>query len=849
MFEVDDGTGQGTTPAEPESPAAASSPIADPIPGQASGARIEVRFIRGWFWRSIAVVGEVAVAFAARELVAHHQPRFAPFITFYPAVLLASLLDGVWAGATVTVLSTLVAQVYIFAPRGEFAVADPYDVLSLVIFLAFGISLSIVIELYHRNREMLAAWMVEEAVSRERRRLEEEQKLAQSIQAERQRLYDVLETLPSMVSLLRPDHHVAFANRSFREKFGQPGDRRCFEMRFGRSEPCENCETFLPLATGEPHQREVAFPDQTLMETFDFPFKDLDGTSLILEMGNDITVRRRVELELKKHQERLQELVTERTRQLETANARLAADIEELERARLRVAENRARLEAALSSMMDSVVITDADGNFLEFNDAFAALYRFKSKAECVRTFRAFTLLFEAYTAGGERLAEEMFPMRRALRGETGTNVEYGFRRKDTGESWIASLSFSPVRAENGVITGAVITARDVTEQKRAERELAEARLQAERIATQLRTIFDSVEERLYVCDRDGNTIMANGVARRTYGDTPVAPSVNEMPGVIDVFDLAGHPLAPPEWPISRVLRGERIHSLEVKVRFKAINQERILSCNGSAIRDQSGEILMAVLTSADITERIRTEEALRQSEKMALQREQFQALAERLRRAREEERTRVARDLHDQIGQILTAIKLDLTWMSRRLPQGNIEFQDRVKGTVGLINDGVQSVRRICSGLRPAVLDDLGLAAAIEWQAGEFASRTGIYCAVSVPGADLSLDSNTATDVFRIFQECLTNVMRHAQAGTVRIALNEEDGDLVLVVADDGKGFRESDLSGTLGFLGMKERAQVCGGYLEVSSTPGNGTTVTLRVPLHSARSRNSEYAHSDNR
>jgi signal transduction histidine kinase len=257
----------------------------------------------------------------------------------------------------------------------------------------------------------------------------------------------------------------------------------------------------------------------------------------------------------------------------------------------------------------------------------------------------------------------------------------------------------------------------------------------------------------------------------------------------------------------------------------------------------------MAVLTSSDITERLRTEKALRESEKMALQREQFQALAERLRRAREEERTRVARDLHDQIGQILTAIKLDLTWMSRRLPQGNDEFQDRMKGAIGLINDGVQSVRRICSGLRPAVLDDLGLAAAIEWQASEFASRTGIYCAVTVPAGDLSLDGDTATAFFRIFQECLTNVMRHAQAATVRVALNVEDGDLVLVVADDGKGLRESDLSSSLGFLGMKERAQVCGGDLQVSSSPGNGTTVTLRGPMHSARSRNSEYAHSDSR
>jgi signal transduction histidine kinase len=223
--------------------------------------------------------------------------------------------------------------------------------------------------------------------------------------------------------------------------------------------------------------------------------------------------------------------------------------------------------------------------------------------------------------------------------------------------------------------------------------------------------------------------------------------------------------------------------------------------------------------------------------------------LAERLRRAREEERTKVARDLHDQIGQILTAIKLDLMWMSRRLPKAKDEFHNRMSGAIGLINEGVESVRTICTGLRPGVLDDLGLAAAIEWQANEFASRTGIDCAVTVPGTDLSLDGDQATEIFRIFQECLTNVMRHAQAKSARVALYEEDGDLVLVVADDGKGFRESDLSDSLGLLGMKERAQVCGGNLEIASTPGKGTTVTLRVPLRAARSRDKDYAHSDSR
>ena len=703
-------TNGDATTSLPEFPKPEPSRIAIPLTETRFKATTRTRLIRGWPWRAVVVALTVGIAFLIREVVAHRHPGFAPFITFYPAILLVAILDGVWAGIAVTVLSTLVAEIWIFGPTGSLWVTDPYDIASLIIFFLFGIFLSIVVELYHRNREKLAEYLVETAVTGERRRQEEERKVAESIRAERQRLFDVMEALPAMISLRRTDHLISFANRSFREKFGDPEGRRCFEARFGRTEPCDDCETFIPLKTGQPHRREVIFPDASLIDAYDFPFHDVDGTSAILEMALDITDRRRAETELKKHREHLEELVADRTRQLEEVNARLAAEIRELEQAQQRLGESRAMLEAALSSMTDSVIITDTEGNFVEFNDAYATLYRFGSKAKCIRSFSEFRELFEVFTAGGEPLAKEMFPTLRALRGETGSNVEYSYRRKDTGETWIGSLSFSPVRAEDGNITGAVITARDVTERKQIE-------------------------------------------------------------------------------------------------------------------------------------------EALRQSEKMAMQREQFQALAERLRRAREEERTKVSRDLHDQIGQILTAIKLDLTWITRRLPKANGEFHDRLKGTIGLINDGVRSVRRICTGLRPGILDDLGLAAAIEWQANEFASRSGIRCDVTLPMADVALDGDQATEFFRIFQECLTNVMRHAEATSVRATLGEESGDLVLVVADDGKGFCESGVSNSLGFLGMKERAQVCGGSLQIASLPGDGTTVTLRVPRRPGQTSEGEHAHSDRR
>jgi signal transduction histidine kinase len=153
--------------------------------------------------------------------------------------------------------------------------------------------------------------------------------------------------------------------------------------------------------------------------------------------------------------------------------------------------------------------------------------------------------------------------------------------------------------------------------------------------------------------------------------------------------------------------------------------------------------------------------------------------------------------------------------------------------------------VRAICSGLRPGVLDDLGLAAAIEWQAGEFASRNGVHCQVTVPPVDLHLDGDRATATFRIFQECLTNVIRHAQATSVRVDLCQEEESILLIVEDDGIGFFEPGFSntlGSLGLLGMKERAQFCGGDVQISSSPGNGTKVTVRVPVDIPRAERSE-------
>ncbi len=297
-----------------------------------------------------------------------------------------------------------------------------------------------------------------------------------------------------------------------------------------------------------------------------------------------------------------------------------------------------------------------------------------------------------------------------------------------------------------------------------------------------------------------------------------------------------------------RGLAGEVLH-MEADRFERSDGSEQWIRWEVRPWRDAEGRVGGIVIFSEEITERRKAEEAQLRSEKETFRRHQLQALAARLQQAREEERKMVARDLHDQIGQILTAVKMDVAWAVQRMPSSKDSVRDRLKGSVELINEGVRSVRQICSGLRPGILDDLGLAAAIEWQMNEFASRTGISCQATVLPGELSLGGDRATAIFRIFQECLTNIARHANARSVRASLYQQDEDLILAVADDGKGFSESEVAGSLGVLGMKERAQACGGSVQVSSSPGKGTTVTVRIPVHAANDDREDHAHSDSR
>jgi signal transduction histidine kinase len=235
-----------------------------------------------------------------------------------------------------------------------------------------------------------------------------------------------------------------------------------------------------------------------------------------------------------------------------------------------------------------------------------------------------------------------------------------------------------------------------------------------------------------------------------------------------------------------------------------------------------------ALREAGERAERKRAEARLRESH------EQLRALSVYLQYVREEERIRIAREVHDELGQALTGLKLQLIWLISRLPKTLKLFHEKARSMSQHIDAIIQAVRRIATELRPGVLDTAGLLAALEWQAHEFQTQTGIQCRVNALVPDALWDQDLNTAFFRIFQETLTNIIRHARATRVNVRLFEEGGELVLEVKDNGSGISEGQIQSTksIGLLGMRERAALLGGRVEWRGQPGKGTTMTARIP-----------------
>jgi len=379
-----------------------------------------------------------------------------------------------------------------------------------------------------------------------------------------------------------------------------------------------------------------------------------------------------------------------------------------------------------------------------------------------------------------------------------------------------------PIYDEKGEPQYLLGISEDITNRKRAE----EARKESEE---RYRSIFENAVEGIFQTTRDGKYVEVNPALARMYGyDSPedliaaitnIASQLYVDPGRRDEF-------------VRLMQEQEEVTGFEALV-YRKDGSFIWISENVRTRRDPAGVLVGYEGTVEHITERKLAEARLRTTL------DEVRTLSGRLTKVQEGERTRIARELHDELGVGLTCLKIDLSRLHTMVSEGagagaRKKAGDKIRSMVEQIDTTIASVQRLVTELRPAILDDLGLVAAVEWQCQDFQKRTGIPCICVTSADDIAMEPERATALFRICQEALTNTARHAQATAVTIKLESRSNSLQLVVADNGVGIPDAKLSNrqSLGLIGMKERVALFGGEITIQGHPGKGTTVTACLP-----------------
>ncbi len=272
-----------------------------------------------------------------------------------------------------------------------------------------------------------------------------------------------------------------------------------------------------------------------------------------------------------------------------------------------------------------------------------------------------------------------------------------------------------------------------------------------------------------------------------------------------------------------------RMGSQMVLMALRANGEEFPIEASISQHTEDNGRLFTVILR--DVTARMQAETALRRSK------EELQELGAAADVAREQEKNRIARELHDELGQALTMLQMDVAWCKEKLPSAEEVFVRRLDKMTALLVGTVAATRRIAADLRPLLLDDLGLVPAVESLVENFRQRTGVSCELAVSDPDMQLSGAHSTAVFRAVQEALTNVAKHAEAKHVEVAIEQRPTEVIVSICDDGRGFSPQDprKEGSFGLVGLRERAYLIGGEAIITSATGKGTSIELRLPLRS--------------
>ena len=480
----------------------------------------------------------------------------------------------------------------------------------------------------------------------------------------------------------------------------------------------------------------------------------------------------------------------------------VARDISDRWRAEQLLRESERKHRTLVTSINDVVYSLDADGIVTYISPQVEAIGGIHPHEIVGRAFSDFVHVDDL-----PHIAESWERLRR------GTMEPSVFRVYDSAGKVRHVRTSSHPHFEYGLFAGATCSMVDITELVETEQALRESE-------EKYRTLFEQSVDAISLAAPDGRIMEANEAWFNLFGYT------KEDLATINARDMYATPSERDHF-LKRISATDVVTD-EVDMRRKdgaPLNIARSVK-----VRRGSGEEVVGYQTVFhDITQTRRADQALRDSEL------RMRELAAYLEEAREKERTAIARDLHDQCGQGLTALRFDLETIMKGLRAADSQASVHLADSIKLIDRLAEEVRSLSAELRPGMLDDLGLCAAIEWHVGRFSERTAIPCELSLPEDDSAVSPVHATAVYRILQELLTNVARHSQATRVRIRLERSDGNLVLTVEDNGKGIDKKCIESkeSLGLLGIRERVRPLGGGVVIGSTRGKGTTVVVQLPL----------------
>jgi PAS domain S-box-containing protein len=556
----------------------------------------------------------------------------------------------------------------------------------------------------------------------------------------------------------------------------------------------EHFDVLHKVSTGNLHARVTGKSQIELLESFKKVTNDT-----IASISREINDRKLAEAALLKAHDNLELRVEDRTAELKAANKKLLQEIAERKRAEEALRDSEARFRRVTEAAFEGIAVTEG-GKLIDVTNKLARLFGYQPK-ELI----------------GKSLSQLIEPK---VRSETMVKILSGYSipyeskciKKD-GSTFHVEMC-----GKNYSLRGrelCVTAIRDIAIRKKAEKVLQESE-------EKYKTLTENSLTGIFI-HQDGKFVFVNDNFANMHGYKPeellqrehlllVHPDERKLLQDIVVKRLEGKPV-PHQYEVRRITKAG--DSIWCEMMATVIQYKGKRAIMGNVI---------------DITERKIAENAIKNSE------EQLRNLTTYLQRVGERERTNIAREIHDELGQTLTVLKMDLTWLRKRLPEEQNTLREKTDDMFQLINRTIQTVKKISTELRPGLLDDLGLSAAIEWQAEEFQQRTGIQCTILIDPKDVTFDKDRNTAIFRILQETLTNIARHADASEVNLSLKQRDGQIELKVRDNGIGITENQISNakSFGLIGIKERVKIFGGSNIIKGTPGKGTVMTVKIPLY---------------